>query len=464
MDGVTLILLVVSGSLGAGLVIGFVWGKARTTLAMAPLSGEANSLATQAQATLTEVRVESEKAKQEVSRLQEALRETDGKRIAADTRRQEAQKTIEEQKSLLASARQELADTFKGLASEALKGNSQAFWDLAKNAFVTIQTEAKGDLNLRQQSIENMVKPLNEALTRYEAHMALMEKSRQEAYGGLQHHLQTLAHANEQLQRETGNLVNALRAPQVRGRWGEITLKRVVELAGMVEWCDFVEQESVDSGSGRLRPDMIVQLPAGRQIVVDAKTVLSAYLDALEAQDEESRKSFLLQHASQIRTHTQQLSAKAYWNQFPQAPEFVVLFLPGEQFLGAALNEDHTLIEDGFTQQVVVATPTTLVALLRAVAYGWRQEQVADNVQAMTLLGKDLYERMAVLANHFVGIGEALGKAVSAYNGAVGSLEARVLPAARKFKELGVSSDKDISTLVGIEQAPRSVPEIPEKD
>jgi len=463
MDEAVIMLLAVGGSLVAGLVIGCIWEKARATLAMARLSGEADSRVAQAQATLTEVRGESEKAEQEVSRLREALKETEGKWIEADTRRQEAQKTIEEQKGLLASARQELADTFKGLASEALQGNNQAFLDLAKNAFATIQTEAKGDLNLRQQSIENLVKPLNEALIRYEGHIALMEKSRQEAYGGLQQHLQTLAYANEQLQRETGNLVNALRAPQVRGRWGEITLKRVVELAGMVAHCDFVEQESVDSGNGRLRPDMIVRLPAGRQIVVDAKTVLSAYLDAREAQDEKSRQAFLRRHASQLRTHMQQLSAKTYWNQFPQAPEFVVLFLPGEQFLGAALDEDHTLIEAGFKQQVVVATPTTLVALLRAVAYGWRQEQLADNAQDMTRLGKDLYDRMAVLADHLGDIGEALGKAVSAYNGAVGSLEARVLPAARKFKELGVSSDKDISTLAGIEQAPRAAPEIPEK-
>jgi len=363
-----------------------------------------------------------------------------------------------------AKAKVQLADTFKALATDALRGNNETFIGQATQAFKTVKTEAEGNLAQRQQAIEGLIKPLNEALQRYETQIANMERARQSAYGGLDQHLKTLAQAHERLQQETGNLVKALRAPQVRGQWGEITLKRVAELAGMVEHCDFREQEAVEGETGRLRPDMIIQLPAGRQIVVDAKTVLAAYLEAVEAQDDEVRRERLRQHATQVRARMDQLSAKAYWSQFAQAPEFVVLFLPGEQFLGAALEHDRTLIEDGFAKRVVIATPTTLIALLRAVAYGWRQEQLAENAQAISALGKDLFERMALLAEHLSDVGAALNKGVTAYNKAVGSLEARVLPSARRFKDLGIGSEKDIPKLESLEQAPRPVPEIDESN
>jgi DNA recombination protein RmuC len=359
-----------------------------------------------------------------------------------------------------AKAKDQLADTFKALATDALRGNNETFIGQAAQAFKSVKIEAEGDLAQRQQAIEGLIKPLNEALQRYETQIANMERARQFAYGGLDQHLKTLAQAHERLQQETGNLVKALRAPQVRGQWGEITLKRVAELAGMVEHCDFREQETVEGEAGRLRPDMIIQLPAGRQIVVDAKTVLAAYLEAVEAQDDEVRRERLRQHATQVRARMDQLSAKAYWSQFAQAPEFVVLFLPGEQFLGAALEHDRTLIEEGFAKKVVIATPTTLIALLRAVAYGWRQEQLAENAQAISALGKDLFERMAVLAEHLSDVGAALNKGVTSYNKAVGSLEARVLPSARRFKDLGIGSEKDIPKLESLEQAPRPVPEI----
>ena len=363
-----------------------------------------------------------------------------------------------------AKAKDQLADTFKALATDALRGNSETFIGQATQAFKTVKTEAEGDLAQRQQAIEGLIKPLNEALQRYETQIASMERARQSAYGGLDQHLKTLAQAHERLQQETGNLVKALRSPQVRGQWGEITLKRVAELAGMVEHCDFREQETVQGETGRLRPDMIIQLPAGRQIVVDAKTVLAAYLEAVEAQDDEVRRERLRQHATQVRARMDQLSAKAYWSQFAQAPEFVVLFLPGEQFLGAALEYDRTLIEEGFAKKVVIATPTTLIALLRAVAYGWRQEQLAENAQAISALGKDLFERMAVLAEYLSDVGAALNKGVTAYNKAVGSLEARVLPSARRFKDLGIGSEKDIPKLESLEQAPRPVPEVDESN
>jgi DNA recombination protein RmuC len=250
--------------------------------------------------------------------------------------------------------------------------------------------------------------------------------------------------------------VKALRAPVVRGQWGEITLKRVAELAGMVEHCDFVEQHSITAEDGRYRPDMVVQLPGSRRIIVDAKTVLSAYLDAHDARDDAQRTEALGRHAEQVRKRMDELSLKAYWSQFDRAPEFVVLFLPGEQFLGAALDQDPRLIEEGFARGVVLATPTTLVALLRAVAYGWRQERMTAHAEEAGRLGKDLYERMAVLAEHFNDVGHALSKSVSAYNRAVGSLETRILPAARRFKELGVSSDKEIPLLEPAELVPRN--------
>jgi DNA recombination protein RmuC len=376
----------------------------------------------------------------------------------AEARCDQIQKNLQEQKALLTQARQEMADAFKALSGEALKTNNQAFLDLAKTSFETLHAEAKGDLAQRQQAIDHLVKPLHDSLTRYEEQIHLLERSRQSAYGGLDQHLKLLAESHQRLQQETGNLVKALRAPTVRGRWGEITLKRVAELAGMVAHCDFLEQESVETDEGRLRPDMVVQLPSGRQIVVDAKAVLSAYLEAHETQDEAQRLDRLRRHAAQVRSRMDELSAKAYWSQFPQAPEFVVLFLPGEHFLGAALEQDHALIEDGFTRRVVIATPTTLIALLRAVAYGWRQEQLSEHAQQAGRLGEELFERVLVLVKHLDDVGQALDKSVQAYNKALGSYSTRILPAARRFKELGIASEKDLPQLEPIESVPRRTP------
>jgi len=369
----------------------------------------------------------------------------------AEARRDETVKSLHEQKDLLAQARQELTEAFRALSGDALKSNNEAFLTLAKTSFERVQAEAKGDLAQRQQAITALVKPLQESLTRYEDQLHQMERARQSAYGGLDQHLQ-------RLQQETGNLVKALRAPSVRGRWGEITLRRVAELSGMVAHCDFVEQPSVETEEGRSRPDMVVQLPGGRQIVVDAKAVLSAYLEANDAQDEAQRIDRLRRHASQVRSRMDELSTKVYWSQFPQAPEFVVLFLPGEHFLGAALEQDPALIEDGFARRVILATPTTLIALLHAVAYGWRQEQLSEHAQQAGLLGKELYDRMAVLVEHLDDVGQALARSVQAYNKAVGSIETRILPAARRFKELGIASDKAVAQLEPIESVPRPPP------
>lgn len=438
-----------------GAVVAGLWTAARLRAHMQARLIEAAERTQRAEAETAELRKQVMIERADLAQAREALAEAQHARAVAETRVEEANKSLQKQEALLAQARQELADTFQALSGEALKANNQTFLDLAKTTFETLHAEAKGDLLQRQQAIDDVLKPLQESLKRYEEQIHLMEQSRQTAYGGLDQHLKQLAESHQRLQQETGNLVRALSAPTVRGRWGEITLKRVAELAGMVAHCDFIEQVSVETDAGRLRPDMIVRLPGGRQIVVDAKAVLSAYLEAHEAQDDAQRQERLRRHAAQVRARMEELSAKAYWNQFPQAPEIIVLFLPGEHFLAAAQEQDPTLAEDGFARRVILATPNTLIALLHAAAYGWRQEQLSESAQQMGQLGKDLYERMTVLAEHLDTIGQALSKSVQAYNRAVGSLETRVLPAARKFKELGIASEKEIQTLEAIETIPR---------
>lgn len=419
------------------------------------VSGRLRAQSQRAEATVEELRKQVEHEREESAVLRRELGESRQACVAAETRLVETTRHLTHEQALLDQARQELLSAFQALSGEALKQNNEAFLKLAAVSFETLQAKAEGDLAQRQQAIDGLVRPLHESLQRYDEQMRLLEQSRQSAYGGLDQHLKLLAESHQRLQQETGNLVKALRAPTVRGQWGEITLKRVAELAGMVDHCDFAEQTTVGGEEGRLRPDMVVHLPGGRQIIVDAKTVLAAYLDAHEAQDDHQRAEALRRHAVQVRSRMDELSLKAYWTQFGRAPEFVVLFLPGEQFLGAALDQDPRLMEDGFARGVVLATPATLMALLRAVAYGWRQEQLAAHAEEAGKLGKDLYERMAVLADHVNDVGQALGKSVSAYNRAVGSLETRILPAARRFKELGVSSDKDIAVLEPADVVPR---------
>jgi DNA recombination protein RmuC len=445
--------LIIGVVLGA-VVVGF-WVAARLRTEFHAQLFAVAERAQRAETLAEELRRHGESDRGELDRLRHELSEMSRARAVAETQASETTRHAEEQRALLAQARHELAEAFQALSGEALKQNNEAFLNLAKTSFQTLQAEAKGDLAQRQQAIDELVKPLTESLHRYDDQLRHLEQSRQAAYGGLDQHLKSLAESQQRLQSETGNLIKALRAPAVRGQWGEITLKRVAELAGMVAHCDFFEQESITVDGGRLRPDMVVQLPGGRQIIVDAKTVLAGYLDAHEAATEDQRLEGMRRHAAQVRSRMDELSLKAYWNQFAQAPEFVVLFLPGEQFLGAALEHDPRLIEDGFLRSVVLATPTTLMALLRAVAYGWRQERLTEHAEEAGRLGKDLYERMAVLTEHLNDVGQALGKSVLAYNKAVGSLETRILPAARRFKELGVSSEKEIPMLDPVELVSR---------
>ena len=445
--------VLVGGLFGALIVGSWIASRVRTQL-------QAQVLVTSERAQRAESRAEElhrqvQQYSLDLDRVRQDLSEATQARAVAESRAAEAAIHLNEQKTLLGQARQELAETFQALSGEALKQNNEAFLDLARSSFATLQAEAKGDLAQRQQAIESLVKPLQDSLHRYDDQLRQLEQSRQAAYGGLDQHLKLLTESQQKLQSETGNLVKALRAPAIRGQWGEITLKRVAELAGMVAHCDFYEQESITVDGGRLRPDMVVQLPGGRQIIVDAKTVLAGYLDAHEASTEEQRLEGMHRHAAQVRSRMDELSLKAYWNQFAQTPEFVVLFLPGEQFLGAALEHDPRLIEDGFLRSVVLATPTTLMALLRAVGYGWRQEQLTEHAEEAGRLGKDLYERMAILTEHLNDVGQALGKSVLSYNKAIGSLETRILPAARRFKDLGISSEKEIPTLDPVELVSR---------
>lgn len=365
----------------------------------------------------------------------------------------------QEKQQSLQKDRENLSEAFAALASKALKHNSDEFLKLAEQNLKQFQVSANSELDKKQQSIAELVKPIRDALDKTEKQVREMEKERREAYGSLKQHLELMSRDQAQLQSETRNLVQALRRPEVRGQWGEMTLKRLAELAGMVQHCDFYEQESIDTDEGRLRPDMIIRMPGQRAVVVDAKAPLDAYMSAVEANEDKNREEFLIRHTKNVRERIRELSAKSYWSQFNDTPDFVVLFIPGDQFLTAALERDPSLLEDAMSQQIILATPSSFVALLRAVAFGWRQEVLADNADKIRSLGVSLYERLSAFSGHLGNIGNSLGKSVEQFNKAVGSFDSRVLPSARRFTEMGISPKKEIKEPAPVETIAREINE-----
>lgn len=442
-------MIVALAGLALGVVIGILVQRVRGTSATTELEKRVADQSARLQ--------ERELQLRESETRRKALATADVERAALASTLDSERKAAAEKIALLEQADARLRESFQALCADALRHNNESFLQLAQSSFGELHKVSAAQLEARQQSIAEMMAPIREALDKVDGKIQQVELSRVGSYEALMEQVRSMALTQKELDGRTKTLVDALRSPVVRGRWGEIQLKRVCEMAGMMDHCDFVEQPSVDTADGKLRPDLTVKLPGGKILVVDAKTPLKAYLDAMEAPDDATRDQLLREHARHVREHMKSLCQKAYWGQFDETPEFVVMFLPGETFFSAALQHDPGLIEYGVEQKVIPASPTTLIALLRSVAYGWQQDRIAKNAAAISELGRELYDRIRKYAEHHANLKKHLERAVEAYNSSVGSLEKNVLPQARRFRDLGATTAVELPEAGAVETGLRTL-------
>lgn len=453
-------LLLIALAVGGTLLAWFAARKIGTAESARAIS-DATAKAVAREAELSARLTDSERRTADVAtRLDQAQRTVaareDELRAARDeiARHRTEAATFEARVAELARSQTQLKEAFQSLSGDALKSNNEQFLQLARTELERVRVAAQTELAEKETAIHGLIAPIREGLEKYDRKLSEIEVARAESFASLTQRIEGVALASDVLRGETANLAKALRSSNVRGAWGELQLQRAVELAGMMPHCDFVTQHSVDADDGKLRPDMVVRLPGNKSIVVDAKTPATAVLEAVNCQDDAQRRQLCTEYVFAVKKHIDALAKKAYWEQFESAPEFVILFLPSEAFFSVALEFDPTLFEHSFANKVIIATPTTLVAVLKAIAFGWRQESIANNAQEISELGRELYERIRMMAEHFGNVGEHLEKSVKAYNQAVGSLEKRVLPGARRFQSLGVGSTKELGVLAEIELAP----------
>jgi len=451
MDSLELVLL--AGAFLAGFLVAWFWSSLRVQ----PQLREQGRIASHLEGEAKTLREQIEGLRRDAETSRTKIEEEQTRRAAAETAVSKTEENLAEQKRSLDEMKQRMSDAFGNLAADALQRSSESFLELARTKFEALQKEASGDLSKREEAIKGLVNPLATSLQDLDKKLSEVESSRKQDYGGLAEQLRKLTVTSEDLRKETGSLVTSLRQPQIKGKWGELLLRRALELTGMSPYCDFVEQPTTTTEDGRMRPDLIVKIPGGGIIVIDAKVPQGAFLNALSARSQEEYWAAMSEHARLVRNHVSHLAARKYWEQFPQSPEFVVLFLPAESFFSAALEQDRTLIEDAMDKRIILASPTTLLALLRTVAHGWHQEKIAEHALEISEIGKKLYERVLIFVEHMQRIGAGLERANKSFNEAVGSLEARVLPAARELKEKGIQAASEIPQAEPTQTALRSL-------